>query len=453
MAELDLLLTGATVVTATERFRANVGVADGRIAYLGADRPAATTERDLDGLLLLPGMVDTHVHLMDPGATEREDFPTGTRAAAANGVTTIVEHTHGHPIRTVADFRDKEAYLRGRSHVDFGLAAHGWPGATAEIAPLWSAGITFFKLFTCDTHGIPGFTPGGLLDAFRAFADTGAPCLVHCEDDSITAAAELALREQGLNDGSVIPLWRNREAELVATAAAAILARCTGARVTVAHVSHPGAAELITAERSKGGDIAAEACPQYFLLREQEVVDCAGFRKFTPPARARSDSDEDRMWALLREGVLSHVSTDHAPATRGQKTDGDIWTVHFGLPGLDTTLRLLVDAAARGKLTLEDVVRVYATAPAQRYGLSPRKGHLAVGADADLVAIDTEARSVLTDDAVISKAGWTPYAGREVQGAIAAVWSRGRCIAEHGEVDGPPEGQFLSGPGNRGTSS
>lgn len=448
--DLDLAIRGATVVTADNSWRANIGVIDGRIVHLGPDTPDATEVVDADGLLLMPGMVDTHVHLMDPGAPEREDFPTGTSAAAANGVTTLIEHTHGHPVREVSDLVDKERYLRGRSHVDFGLAAHAWPDRLDQIPALWQAGVSYFKLFTCATHGIPGFTPAELLDAFGRLAAADANCLVHCEDDSITAAAELALRASGMDDGSVIPRWRSREAELVATSAAAILARCTGARATVAHVSYPGAAELIVEERLRGADIVAEGCPQYFLLREDEVHDCAGFRKFTPPARARNDDDEDRMWRLLRTGVLNHISTDHAPATKGQKTEGDIWTVHFGLPGLDTTLRLLLDAAHRQKLSMNDVVRVYSTNPAKRYGLWPRKGSLSVGADADMVLVDPDAVGVISDDDVISKAGWTPYAGREVHGAVGAVYSRGRVIARNRVVTGPPEGQFLPGPGATG---
>ena len=450
MPDLDLAVMGGTVVTDRGRARLNVYAADGRVAHVGPETLAATDVVDASGLFVLPGMVDSHVHLMDPGPTDREDFPTGTSAAAASGVTTIVEHTHGHPVREVADFTEKAEYLRDRSWVDFGLAAHAWPDRVDRIPELWRAGVVFFKIFTCDTHGLPGFSPADVLSAFRTLARAGAPCLVHCEDDSITAAAERALRESGRDDGAVLPEWRNREAELVATAATSILARATGTRATIAHVSHPGAAELITDQRRRGGDLAAEACPQYFLLREHEALDHGAFRKFTPPARARSDEDEEEMWRLLREGVLTHVSTDHAPATREQKTNGDIWSVHFGLPGLDSTFRLLLDAALTGRLSLEDVVRVYATNPARRYGLWPRKGALEPGADADLVLVDPAATGVLRDEDVISKAGWTPYAGRAVRGAPVRTYLRGRLVSEERKVAGGPEGRHLLGPGSRG---
>ena len=169
-------------MTSTGRRRLHVGVRDGRVAYVGPDTSSAGRTVDATGLFVLPGGVDTHVHLMDPGSPEREDFPTGTSAAAASGVTTIVEHTHGTPVRTVDDLRDKTAYLRDRSNVDFGLAAHAWPGSAAEVRGLWAAGVAFFKVFTCTTHGVPGHDAARLAEHLTASALAGAVSLLHCED-------------------------------------------------------------------------------------------------------------------------------------------------------------------------------------------------------------------------------------------------------------------------------
>lgn len=447
MTDLDLLIAGGTVVTPTGRRRLSVGVRDGVIAHVGPGVPDAARTVDAAGLLVLPGGVDTHVHLMDPGSPEREDFPTGTAAAAASGVTTIVEHSHGTPVRTVDDLRDKVGYLRERSDVDFGLAAHAWPGSGQDVAALWAAGVTFFKVFTCTTHGVPGHDAARLREHLAAAAQAGAVSLLHCEDESLTEAAETLLRADGRTDGAILPDWRSRDAELVAAAVAALLVRRTGARATVAHVSHPEVAAYLAQERARGALLNAEGCPQYFLLREDEVLDEGALRKFTPPARARTDGDEAEMWQLLRSGGLTHMSSDHAPSTLEQKRAGDIWNVHFGLPGLDSTMALLLDAVARGHLAYEDVARVYSERPAQAYGLWPRKGRIAVGSDADLVLVDPGAQRVLRDEDVLSKAGWTPFAGRTVRGRVVQTYLRGRLVAEEGRPLRERTGRFLPGPG------
>ncbi|MGH3501067.1 MAG: dihydroorotase [Nocardioidaceae bacterium] len=447
MSRVDLSIEGGTIVRPTGRARVNIHVREGRVVHVGPEGADAARTIDAAGLYVLPGMVDTHVHLMDPGDTAREDFPSGTAAAAAHGVTTIVEHTHGHPVREVAELEKKRRYLAGRANIDYGLAAHVWPDRIDRLHELWSAGVTFFKIFTCTTHGVPGLDAARLNQAFEAIARLRGTCLVHCEDESLTVEAERILKAAGRVDNAIVTEWRSRTAELVAVQVTALLAGLTGVPATVAHVSSPDAASIVAAARSAGADLAAEACPQYLLLREEEVLEHGAFRKFTPPARARTDADEEAMWDLLRRGVLTHLSTDHAPATRAQKTAGNIWDVHFGLPGLDTTLPLLLDAALRGTLALEDVVRFYAEAPARRYGLYPRKGHLGPGADADLVLVDPIGEHALSDADVISKAGWTPYAGRSVRGSIVATYLRGEMVARDGAPCGELGGRFLPGPG------
>lgn len=448
MSDADLLVAGGTVVSPEGRRPANVAVADGRITYVGPGRPGAGEVVDASGLLVMPGGVDTHVHLMDPGSTEREDFPTGTSAAAASGVTSIIEHSHGQPVRSVGDLRDKVGYLRERSNVDFGLAAHAWPGHGDEVSKLWDAGVCFFKVFTCTTHGVPGHDAAALKAHLEATALVGAVSLLHCEDASLTESAEALLKRQGRSDNAVLLDWRSRDAELVAAAVAALLVRRTEARATVAHVSNPEVASYIAAERGGGAALAAEGCPQYFLLREDEVHEQGALRKFTPPARARSSEDEVEMWRLLRRGVLTHMSTDHAPSTLEQKRAGDIWNVHFGLPGLDSTMSLLLDAAARGHLAYEDVVRTYSQNPARTYGLWPRKGRLAAGSDADLVLVDPSSRRTLSNETVLSKAGWTPFDGREVTGQVVRTYLRGELVAEKGKPVDARTGSFLPGPGS-----
>ncbi|MGH9106048.1 MAG: dihydroorotase [Acidimicrobiales bacterium] len=449
----DLVVKGGVVVSPSGRGQLDVYVHDGKVAALEPPKRemAATRTVDAGGLLVLPGMVDTHVHLMDPGDVTREDFPTGTLAAGASGVTTIIEHTHGWPVTTPERLVEKRAHVRGRSYVDYGLAAHVWDDPGQDLVGLWRGGVSFFKVFTCATHGVPAQTHDRLTEVFELLADLGAPALVHCEDDQITSASERRLHEAGRSDPGILPAWRSLPAELVAVGTVALLARLAGARVTIAHVSSPAVLEVLRAEQRRGSPAVAETCPQYLLLHEREVYEHGALRKFTPPARARCTDDADEMWRALNKGTIHLLSSDHAPSTREQKLGGDIWQAPFGLPGLDTTFRLLLDAALTGRTSLERVVSAYALAPARRYRLAG-KGRLAPGADADMVLVDPGARGTITDEAVRSKAGWTPYAGRGVRGSVVSVLLRGAAIVDDGQVVGAPSGRFMAGPGTTAVS-
>jgi allantoinase len=443
----DLAIEGGTIVGPTGRAHANLYVRGERIVALTSETMPAQHRINATGLLVLPGMVDAHVHFMDPGAMEREDFPAGTSAAAAAGVTTVIEHTHAAPVRTAEDLRKKAEYLRGRSRVDYALAAHAWPEQTADARAVWAAGAAYLKAFTCSTHGIPGFDSDRLQELFRIAVEMSAICLVHCEDDALTSAAERALRATGRVDGAVIPEWRSADAELTALSASMLLAKRTGATVVAAHVSHPEALLLVEQHRAEGACVFAESCPQYLLLYEDEVVEQGALRKFTPPARARSAADLDEMWSALRSKRIDYVSTDHAPATMAQKKEGSIWDVHFGLPGIDTTLPILLDAAHQGRISYERVAEAYSMQPARIYGLYPRKGALAEGADADIVLVDPNARWEIRNEEILSRAGWSPYAGRTVTGRIVQTFLRGRLIAEDRCPVGELQGEYVPGRG------
>lgn len=447
-ADYDLVIRDATLIGHSSRRHVDLCVSDGIVAAHAAPGSATAAHVvDTGDRLVFPGMVDTHVHLMEPGDSSRENFVSGTAAAAAAGVTTIVEHTHGWPVTSPDRLAEKRGTLAGRSHVDYGLAAHVTPANVDAIPALWQAGVSFFKMFTCTTHGIEGMDAADLLEAFEVLARTDAPALVHCEDQAITARRERDLRATGRDDPALIPEWRCREAETVAITTTATLASLTGARVAVAHASTADVlADIVTARRH-GAGIVAETCPQYVFLEQSEINDLAGLRKFTPPARIRSSYEAQAMWAAINDGRVHHISTDHAPSTMDQKADGSIWDVHFGLPGLDTTFRLLFDAATRGRLSFEKIVELYSWAPARFYGLTG-KGSLAVGAAADLVIVDPTKSSVLGQEAIRSGARWTPYAGRTLTGKVTEVYLRGKRIYCHDEL-APPDGRFVLGPGAR----
>ena len=441
---VDLEIVNATILSPQGRFRGTIAVSEGRIAGL-FEEPSGNAAHviDAEGLFALPGMVDQHVHFMDPGDTTREDFIYGSSAAAVGGVTTVIEHTHSDPVLTAYDLREKREYLSNRSVIDFGLIAHVFPDTLEHVPSLWNDGIAMFKAFTCTTHGVPGLLPDDLLRLFRSLSDIEARALVHCEDEFITEDNEERLRAALREDYGVIPEWRSTEAELVAVNTVALLSRLTGAKITVAHASQPEVVDLIRRERELGARLSIESCPQYFYLDSNDIREHGPTRKFTPPARDKPAGE--LMWERLVKEEVDLISTDHAPSTLDQKFGSDIWDCPFGLPGVETTLTMLLNATNEQKITLERVVQAYSETPARLLGLYPRKGTIRLGSDADVVLVDAEKEHVLENEDIVSKAGWTPFAGYRVKGRPVITILRGQVVAEDGKaVAEPGSGRFVT---------
>jgi allantoinase len=449
----DLVIHNATIVSPYGRQTGDLLVTAGRVAGLvtpGSGTGKATV--DATGLFLLPGAVDPHVHLQDPGLTHQEDFTTGTGAAAVGGVTTVVEHHRSIPFVMNAEIlQDKATYLSDRGLIDYALFGGIDPGNLDQIAPMWQAGAAAFKIFTCTVHHVIPMNAAGLLASFHILAELDAPVLIHCEDDSILMANEKRLREQGRKDFGAIPEWRTREAEQVAVRTVALLARRTGARVIIAHASHPEILDLVAEERARGAKIWVESCPQYFYLDEELIAEVGPWAKFTPPARDRAAAGA--MWDRLEAGDIDMIVADHAPSTQEEKARGlqDIFAAPFGVPGVETVYPLMLNGAHEGRVSLERLVAARSEVPARVYGLWPRKGNLNVGADADFILVDMAAERTLDNASIVAKVGWTPYAGIHTTGQVVKTYVRGSLVAENGQPVGTPGwGRFLPGPGYSG---
>lgn len=446
-AKFDMAIRNGNVALESGMIKTNIYVSGEKISRITPAELPADRNIDASGKSVIPGMIDGHVHFMDPSEQGREDFITGSSAAAAGGVTTVIEHTHSSPVRNVEEFRKKKEYLKNRSVIDFGLTAHVWGTNNEDLPGLWREGITLFKMFTADTHGVPGMDNSGILEAFRAISSFNGLVLCHSEDNQILAMNEQSLKKEGYNQNDVLYHWRSREAELVATNTVGLLAKVTGVRAIVAHASHHESVDIANHWKTSGANLFIESCPQYFYLNEKGVNEMGSFRKFTPPARIRSDSERLMMWNDLLSGRITHISTDHAPSTASQK-EKSIWDSPFGLPGVETTLTMLLNAVSEGLLSLEAVVRATSWAPSRMYGLYPKKGVIAAGADADLVIVDMNRRRRITREEVRSKAGWSPYEGMEVKGIPVTTVSRGNVVFEDDRVAGKPGmGRFIPGPG------
>jgi dihydroorotase-like cyclic amidohydrolase len=229
-----------------------------------------------------------------------------------------------------------------------------------------------------------------------------------------------------------------------------LLARIAGCRVIIAHASHPEICDLVNRERARGARLWIESCPQYFYLTEDDIDTWGPFHKFTPPARDRASTVE--MWNRLQAGEVDMICADHAPATKEDKSRGleDIWEASYGLPGIETVLPMMLTGVNEGKVSLERLVAARSETPAQVYGLWPRKGHLGIGADADFALVDMHAEKTLKNEDVVSKVGWTPFAGRTVKGLPMMTFVRGCLVAKDGQpVIEPGWGEYVPGPGAR----
>jgi allantoinase len=449
----DTAITGGTVVTADERFEGMVAIDDGTIAALFEPGQTVDADRTIDasGKHVLPGGVDPHVHMMDPGDTEREDFPTGTGAAAAGGITTVGEHHRTDPtVLTAEILTDKRDYLADRARVDYGLLAGGHPDNVDEIEDLEAEGTLAYKSFTCEVHGVPALQSADMHALYEEIDRVGGISMVHPEDELMLNANEERIRAEGRTDGSIVPEWRSKEAEQVAVSTTLQIAKQTGVPFWFAHLSHPELVDQVNRYKQQGVEVYAESCPHYFYLTREDIVEDATYTMFTPPAREESDRAEQ--WERLAAGEIDMINADHAPSTREQKVAGEdnVFEAPFGIPGVETVLPLLLNGVAEGKVSIERVVEVFATNPAKILDLYPRKGSLQVGADADLTVVDLDRERTLRDEDIVAKCGWTPFDGMAITGDVDTTLVRGEPVYRDGAVVADPGyGEFVRRGENR----
>ncbi len=433
-----LVRAGRAVVDGAER-SASVRLRDGVVVAVGAydaDAEGAEVVVLADDEVLLPGLVDTHVHVNEPGRTDWEGFASATRAAAAGGVTTIVDMPLNSipPTTTVAALEAKRAVAADQAWVDVGFWGGAVPGNVADLAPLHDAGVFGFKCFLLDSgvEEFPHLVPAELADAMAEVARVGSLMVVHAEDaDEITECAHGA-PYRGFLDS------RPDAAEEQAIALVIETARRTGARAHVVHLSASGAVPALRAARADGVDLSVETCPHYLFFEASSIADGATALKCCPPIR--DATNRDALWRALVEGDIDLVVTDHSPCTADLKRQetGDFADAWGGIASLQLGLPVVWSGARERGVPLAEVVRWMATAPALRVGLAG-KGEIAVGADADLCVFAPDEEWVVDAAALHHKNPVTPYAGRTLTGTVRSTWLRGRPI----DLSGPPRGRLL----------
>jgi len=443
---LDCLILGDAVWEGRVQPGAAVGVRNGRIAgwCAAAYAPPARERVDAAGLLILPGCIDAHVHV---ASTPFEGFPAATAAAAAGGVTTIVDMPFDAPagISSVDQFAAKRARLEGETRVDCALLAAVKKETLDQVPGLAAAGACGYKLSLFDTDPVrfPVVPDPHLLEAFRRIAHTGLHAGVHAENDAIVQEAVRQFRAAGRSSPRDHALSRPPIAEVEATLRACEFARETGVRLHVHHVTHPRCLEVAARYRREGVRVTTETCPHYLLLSVDDMDRLKAHAKINPPLRERADVEA--LWAELAAGRIDIVASDHAPWPPDAKDKPDIFANASGCPGLQTLVPLLYsEGVARGRIGLARFVEVLCQNPARIFDLPAAKGSLRPGADADLVLFDPKRRWVIREDRMLSNAKWTPFIGTTVQGDVVATMVRGAFAYRDGEILAKPgDGRFL----------
>jgi dihydroorotase (multifunctional complex type) len=440
----DKLVISGNVVLPDRIYKGKIFIANGRIGRIGGLSSGPGMDFDFGDCYILPGVIDSHVHFRDPGFTHKEDFETGSKSAAAGGVTTVIDMPNTVPwITNVRALEEKKSRIEGRSYVDYGLSAALVPG-DERLYDLANAGALSFEAFT---------------------ADVPREYLLESDYAIVRKMEELA--SQGLLGGFYSEnqfLWEGlsgRKGNPVSSAKPPISESSMASRILslnltirapilLRQISTKLSFDVIRAFRTSNfRKVFVEVTPHHLLLDEKHAEKLGPLGKISPPLR--SSHDVASVWKALLSGGVDIVSSDHSPHLLTEKQAGSIWQVPAGFPGVETLVPLMIDQVAKGKITLQQVALLMSANPAKIFGLYPRKGIIRVGSNADFTIVDTKERWKVRAEVLHHKCGWTPYEGASLKGKVKCTILAGSIVYSEGEVSDERHGIFQksSGGSNR----
>lgn len=433
----DIVITGGKVVTADAVFEADVAIAGEKIVAVGQSLSGKKVI-DAKGKYVMPGAIDSHVHFRTPGYDYKEDWQTGTGAAARGGVTTVMEMPNTNPpTGTLAALKMKQDIAARQAYVDYGIYGLLDENNLGQLEALIDAGVSSFKCFMGNTFGdLPAPSDGAMLEGFEILARRGMRCTVHAENASIMARRQAALEAAGRHDPLAHLAARPEVCAIEAVSRAVIFAEWTGARLHIAHKSSKDALYVLRDAKARGVDVTVETCPQYLLLSTKDHDKYGNIMRVNPPIR--EPGHQEPLWQALREGVVDMIATDHAPHLPEEKTRASVWQCDCGFPGVETQMPLMLSEVNRGRMTISDYVRWACVNPAKAWGFFPTKGVIQAGADADIVLVDMKREWSIDQSQLFSKSKISPWHGRRVHGGPVLTMVRGTIVMQDGKILAEP---------------
>jgi allantoinase len=439
-----LVIRGGTVLTPTGVVPADVAITDGVISAIGPNLDSAPQEIDATGQHVLPGGIDSHVHFNEPGHIDWETIANGSAALAAGGYTAFVDMPlNSLPITVDGDAFDlKVAAASASSTLDFGLWGGLVPGNLDRLEELHTRGVLGFKAFMCPSglDEFPACDESTLREGMRRIAALGSILLLHAEDAEIIdmlSREAIAHRMTGARD---FARSRPANAELNAISRAISFAEETSCAVHIVHVSTAQGMRWIQEAQATGVNVTGETCPHYLLYTEDDLERLGGLGKCTPPFR--TDQDREELWAMLADGSLPMVVSDHSPSSPDLKRDEDFFKVWGGISGCQSTRQLLLEGAHRRSIDAAVIAAATATNVARRFGLG-RKGEVAVGFDADLWLTDLSHESVVRREDLLYRNPFSAHEGQTIRGRTVMTLVRGQTVFVDGRVVSGSRGRLL----------
>jgi len=440
-------LQNGRVMTPEGERRTDVYLADGKIIGIGSMQQHDQEARSFDvtDKYVVPGFIDAHVHLREMGNSDREDFYTGTQAAAVGGITTVMDMPNSKPnVITPDDFKKRRDRVIERAYVNIGLYVWACAKNVDRLHEFEDLGPIGFKIFTAETGAYdPEFgqyittDPATMYRIFEQTGRMGAVTAVHSECQSLISHFEQHARAQMAPDMRAYLYSRRQSVEDVAVFSEVAMARETKAKLHICHVVGKGAVEFLRwAKREYYPDVSCEAAPHNLLMNDRQTIEQGSVAKFSPPVHA--EEHRRALWEGLVDGTVDIVGSDHAPQDYEKKHNPDIWQASPGSPALDYWVPLMLDRVARGEISMQRFVEAASTRPAQVFGVYPEKGELRVGADADVVVLDMDKTSTVQSARFKSKAKYTPFEGWALRGMPVMTFVAGNLVARDGEITAKP---------------